>query len=140
MNTTLAEFLTQRKAQIKAQIVALKKELQSIQAAEDAIVTDDEEDTVGATGTRRSSTRITIKTMVVAALRNKQNGGDAHEIIKAIKEQYGKDIPRPSMSPQLSRLKDDGYLELRNGNWCLTEKAQKESAPEGADSEGHNLV
>ncbi len=73
--------------------------------------------------------------MVVAALRDRPNGGDAYAIINAIKEKYGKDIPRPSMSPQLSRLKEDGYLELRNGNWCLTEKALKETAPEGAVGE-----
>ncbi len=130
MTISLKDFLPQRKAQIKAQIAALKKELQAIQLAEGAIVSEDDEDTTVITS-RRKSSRITIKDMIIGVLENKPDGADSFKIRDLIKEKYDKDVPRPSISPQLSRLKaDDGLLELRGSNWVLL--PQKKTASEEA--------
>jgi hypothetical protein len=135
MTTTLKDFLPQRKAQIKAQMAALKKELQAIQTAEGAIVSDDEE-IATVTTQRRKTSKITIKDMIVAVLENKPEGADSFAIIDLIKEKYGKDVPRPSISPQLSRLKtDDGLLGIRGSNWVLLPK-KKTASEEAVGDEG----
>jgi hypothetical protein len=137
MSLTLKDFLANRKAEIKTQQVALRKELAEISAAETAIESScNGED---ATTRKRVSSRLTIKDMIIGVLENKIEGADAFKILEMIKEKYGKDISRPSLSPQLSRLKtDDGVLELDGNNWRLVEKPlQKESAPaRGADMVG----
>ena len=138
MERTLKDFLANRKAEIKLKINALKKELADIQAAENVIsVTADSE----SVPQKRNYGRRTIKEMVIGVLmRAPDKRGDSHEILRGLKDLYQKDIARASLSPQLSRLKDDDYLALEGSNWCLTEKALKETAPDGAASaEGDDL-
>src|SRR5690606_35067860 len=111
---------------IREQIAALRKEYKEIQAAEAAV-----SNVIGtAVNSRKSASgEPTIKDMVVAVLQERGSGADALEIIDLIKEMYGKEIPRPSMSPQLSRLKTDGVLKLDGKTWDLVEKNEGPAGP-----------
>jgi hypothetical protein len=67
---------------------------------------------------RRDST---IKKMVVSILaESPKEGLDALEILERIRQKYGLEIERTSLSPQLSRLKNEGILANENQRWMLT--------------------
>ncbi|GGA50764.1 hypothetical protein GCM10011385_00010 [Nitratireductor aestuarii] len=63
--------------------------------------------------------RGTIKDFVVQVLSDSPNGMVAMDILAAINEQFQKNYDRPSLSPQLSRLRQDGVLGLRGPVWYL---------------------
>ena len=63
--------------------------------------------------------KMSIKEMVVEVLQANPQGLKALALIRAIAQRYGKTIPRPSLSPQLSRLKAQGTV-IRDGRlWRL---------------------
>lgn len=66
--------------------------------------------------------RGTIKDFVVQVLSDSPNGMVAMDILAAINEQFQKNYDRPSLSPQLSRLRQDGVLGLRGPVWYLKKK------------------
>ena len=65
--------------------------------------------------------RLTIKQAVLEVLKDHPEGMTALEILSQINTRYfGGDILRTSLSPQLSRLKDnDRKIELRGNKWFL---------------------
>ena len=69
----------------------------------------------------RMSEKPTIKQMAQKALENdvefRRNGATSNEIRAHIKAVYNEDIEISSLSPQLSRLREDGAVELSNGRW-----------------------
>lgn len=60
-----------------------------------------------------------IKDYVVQVLSDSQKGMVALDILVAINERFGKNYDRTSLSPQLSRLRQDGVLGLRGPVWYL---------------------
>jgi len=81
-----------------------------------------------------------IKELVVLALKSKRkfrwNGASASDIRDFIKDAFGRDIERASLSPQLSRLRHEGILKLSNdGTWTLTTDSGNK-APTGDDHDG----
>jgi len=60
--------------------------------------------------------------MTLGALRDHfQHGATPTELSDYMKSAYGKEVDRNSISPQLSRLKEEGMVEvLSNGKWELT--------------------
>jgi len=66
-----------------------------------------------------NKTRPTIMQAVMEVLKDKPEGLTAQEILAEINTRYFDGaIIRPSLSPQLSRLKDrDKKIEYRNGRW-----------------------
>lgn len=64
----------------------------------------------------------TIKELIVKALDDHfKQGASAVDLIEFIKNAYGRAVERSSLSPQLSRLKQDGWIEQRaDGTWDLT--------------------
>lgn len=136
MVSPVRELLSARKAEIKKQQAALKIEMQEILTAEAAMGPAIAAD-VGQPKRSRLSSKITLKDMVKEVLSGRPEGADSFKILDLIKEQYGKEVARASLSPQLSRLKnDDKALELRGSNWFLL--PEKGSAPEGADNGDHS--
>lgn len=121
MNKTLKDFLAERKAEIKIQIAALRRELQQINAAQGIVDDDDVDDGGGAVRERTRSGQQTIKDMAMIVTDGKKEGADAGEIIRMIKERFDKDIPRESLSPQLSRLKAEGKMDLIGKIWKRTD-------------------
>lgn len=61
----------------------------------------------------------TIKDYVVQVLSESKRGMSALDILTAINERFGKDYDRTSLSPQLSRLRQDGVVGLRGPIWYL---------------------
>lgn len=115
MNTTLRDFMDAREAAIKEQIKALRAEMAEIKVARQALSAGMTDST-----TSRDNASLTIKDMVRAILEAAPKGMTAHDILASIKADYGKDIERTSLSPQLSRLKADNEVWLEGDRWFTT--------------------
>ncbi len=77
---------------------------------------------------------LTLKQLTVRALQdNFPAGASAGQLLDAFKNAYGREVERSSLSPQLSRLKDAGVIELDGRLWRL---ARKENSPEAIASSG----
>ena len=68
----------------------------------------------------RKKAALTIKQMVVKLIGQNGAGLSAIDLMARIKAVYDLEIPRSSLSPQLSRLKQEGRLVDKSGIWCLT--------------------
>lgn len=63
---------------------------------------------------------LTIKQMVITTLREHlPNGATANELLDAFLRNWGRIEMRTSLSPQLTRLKRDGKIELHGKVWTL---------------------
>ena len=63
---------------------------------------------------------LTIKQMVITTLREHlPNGATANELLEAFFRNWGRREMRTSLSPQLTRLKRDGKIELHGKVWTL---------------------
>lgn len=123
MSQTLRDFIAQREAEVRAQIAKMQSELRELQSAKRAIN--------GAAGGKDASPpsggKATIKDKIRDVLAEHTNGGTSDDIIKWVKSSFGTEVPRTSMSPQLSRLKSEGVVTLNNSTnvWQLAEHASK---------------
>lgn len=84
----------------------------------------------------------TMKQAAVQALREATGGLTTNELLKIINNELGTTYARSSLSPQLSRLKSDGFVyREEDGRWILAsdpslnENGAPEDAPEHADRE-----
>lgn len=129
MNETLRDFIVSRKTEIKRQLRALKQEWRELQAAESAISTHESTDENQRKG-------ITIKEMILGVLAEPNTCANAQEIISMIKRKYDVEIQRTSISPQLSRLRQEGRLYMKGNNfWCLAEQSEAQNKEaSGADT------
>ena len=107
MNTTLRDFIDSRETAIKEQIKALRAELAEIKLARQALNGGAQD-----LQTSPNNSSPTIKEMVRTILDAAPSGLTAHQILEKINSDYGKDIERTSLSPQLSRLKSDNEVFL----------------------------
>lgn len=81
-------------------------------------------------GNRKANIRRgTIKDKIISVLSDCPEGADANKIVQLVVAKYGQEIPRTSLSPQLSRLKEDGWLNLRGKTWTYVDP-QDETPPE----------
>lgn len=111
---TIRNLLNNRKSDILKQLRLLRFELVEIKQLEYAL------------NNRKSPARIlktpklfTFKDMAVKALENR-DGATSAELVKLIQSIFNKRIQRSSLSPQLSRLKEMGILELKDDKWSLS--------------------
>lgn len=63
--------------------------------------------------------KVTIKEAVVGVLEEHASGLPALDILREINQRHETDYVRESLSPQLSRLKNDGHIELTGRLWHL---------------------
>ena len=127
MNLTTREFLANREAEIISQMKDLRDELREIRDIKGALIVRNNPEMAD-----KVSSGLTFQDMIVAVLNGTETGAaTALEILDLIDKKFEKKILRSSISPQLSRLKDKGVLNLDNGNWTLTTafKAQKAENP-----------
>ena len=118
--TTLREFIATRQAELASQLAALKHEERELRIALEAL----DGGKPRANGKVRGE-RPTLNAMIVTVLR--QHGqATAETVIERIKGQYFVDVPKSSMSPQLSRLKREGIVELDllDKTWRLASEGQ----------------
>jgi hypothetical protein len=116
MATTLRDFIAQREAQIRDQQKALKAELRDLQVAKTALELQRPPD-----ATSPSNSGTTIKEMAREVLSSQPNGLNSSGILDGIKKTFGREIERTSLSPQLSRLKEDGELALKGEVWFTSD-------------------
>jgi hypothetical protein len=118
MSTTLRDFIANRKGEIRDQLKMLKTELKELLLAEAALDGQD-----GTPAVAQSGGGPTIKDMARFVLNHDvaKEGLTSAEILGYIKEEYGREIDRTSLSPQLSRLKDAGEVALLGEKWFSKE-------------------
>lgn len=139
---TLREFITTRQTEIRTQIAALRAEDQELRIALAAIDTDASPSAPRSSNRGRVS-RQTIKDKIVEVLRAHPEGGTAEAIIEWVQQTHGTEIPRNSLSPQLSRLKQDGAVirDDESKKWRLIETEQSpegNAPPEGGADAGED--
>ena len=72
----------------------------------------------------------TYKQLVVKALAEHfENGATANELLDFFKREWGREVLRTSLSPQLSRLKNDNLIELEGRTWHLSKPARAFGTP-----------
>jgi hypothetical protein len=70
---------------------------------------------------------LSIKDLALRALRDRFiEGATAQELIDYFEAAYGRRIERSSLSPQLSRLKDEKRLQFEGKLWTLPKQEQIE--------------
>lgn len=116
----LRDYLAQRRAEVQASIKALRCELAELDAAERALPSNGEatpkpKKERGSAGTGKK----TLKEMALEVLEGMPNGLEAVGILDAIQKVHGITVRRESLSPQLSRLRQDGHLILDGSVWKL---------------------
>jgi len=139
---TLREFMSNRRSEIQAQIKALRLELVELDAAErglSEVTGQPAKKDRGATGTGR----MTLKELALEVLGRHPEGADALTILADIKAKHGLEIARESMSPQLSRLGQEGVLVRHGFVWRLNKpmtasaewEAQNDETPDAPTSD-----
>jgi len=135
----LSDYLASRRAEIEAQIKALRAELTEIRIAEDALA--------GATPTRAAVASATgpatvrtgsIKDWVLKALMHEPEGLETDAVIFKVREIGGPEVSRNSMTPQLSRLKAARLIGQEGRLWRLPSKTepQNDETPDGYQPSG----
>jgi hypothetical protein len=109
-------ILNARRAEIEAEIKALKLELEQVRAAEEAIAAiSGEKPKAKPSGVRNGS----IKDWILKALETERAGLDTEGVISVVSFLGGPEVLRSSMTPQLSRLKSAGLIALDGRKWLL---------------------
>lgn len=130
--TGIRDFISKRRAELEAKLSALAEpiyaELAELDAAEAALAPKRAQQQADGDQRATDENKMTIKDMVLDVL-GVVPSADANEVLKYIKQRFGVELARTSLSPQLSRLKGDGKIVLRGKRWSL---AQNNEAPAGA--------
>lgn len=127
MSNRTVDFLTQREGEIEGEIKALNDELRGIYAAKQAMgIFVRPVDKVSAPNVNPiadSGQRMSNMGMVKAVLADFPDGKESNDLLSIVKERFGVEIPRSSLSPQLSKLKKKGEVKWRGGKWKLNKPA-----------------
>jgi len=122
----LRDYLAQRRQAIQSEIKALRAELSEIDAAHRALAGEVNVAEPSSQGKK------TLKEMALEVLSANPNGLDAVGILAAIKSEFGKTVQRESLSPQLSRLGQNGDVVREDGVWRIAH-ASLQSEPQVSD-------
>lgn len=138
--SNLREFLQTRERELTAQILPIRKEIAQMQETlasleEELAEIQKSAEAIGMVNGVRTQRAAkaptkegTIKDYAVQVLADAPNGLVALDILARINERFGTDYPRTSLSPQLSRLKNEGRIARRGVVWFLV--GEKEKGPE----------
>jgi hypothetical protein len=128
--SSIEEKLKQELQIISNKIKDLESEKKKIKAALDAVrgFSDSFDAPV-----KRQSSDMTFKDKIEIALSEKfTEGAISNDILDYCNERWPEyPIKRSSLSPQLSRLKVDGVIDLVDKKWVLKEKPSEASTSEG---------
>lgn len=147
METESLRLLRLREAELeqlivdmRSEIVPLEKEREQVRRGIRAMTGE----TIPSTGLRASSDAVahhrrianpsiqslTFKQLVIKALMEHfVNGATAIELLDFFKREWGREVLRTSLSPQLSRLKNDNLIELRGKTWHLSKPVKAFGVP-----------
>lgn len=117
----LLEPLRRQQHDLQAQIKTYERELGDLQNAAKAIgIVNRIEKPLGVT--RRNAPKVTIKEAILEVLQDYPEGLIALDLLPKINDRFSWRIARETLSPQLSRLKQEGKLLYRDGVWILPSK------------------
>ena len=138
------EFLATRRKELESKISELRPQVSKLQSELRALQSELSEVEIASNAIGRSSSgggpslfervaggppirKGTLKDKIIAVLKLRPKGATSTEILDLIAEQFDETIPRTSLSPQLSRLKSEGWLSLIGSNWILTDHQNDET-------------
>ena len=131
LEETLSEFIARRRQEIAVAEEALKEHLRALAAERLQLARA----VVGVKERRKP--RGVIKRAVLELLEQNPDGMDALTILVTINYRLGSNFERTSLSPQLSRLKEDGFVSLNRKIWKLAATTSAhEISPAHFKSEG----
>lgn len=117
------EELIKLRARVRAHLQQIDDELESIEKAAAAISFDFEtainQTEENAEKLKRPIPGMTMKEASIEILEKHPGGCTATEIRFLMRDMFGMNFERSSLSPQLSRLKFDGVVTRRDGRWVL---------------------
>jgi hypothetical protein len=123
LEETFSEFIARRRQEIAVAEDALKEQLRALTAERLRLAR-------AIVGTkRRCQPRGAIKRAVLELLKQNPDGMDALTILVTINYRLGSNFERTSLSPQLSRLKEDGFVTLNRKIWKLAAISANEISP-----------
>jgi hypothetical protein len=125
MPETLTEFIARRRQEITVAEEVLKEQLRALVAERSRLARA----ATAITGKERRQPRGVIKRAVLETLEHAPEGMDALTILFTINYRLGSNFARTSLSPQLSRLKDDGFIILTRKIWKLAPNGDDEISP-----------
>lgn len=149
---SLAQFVKRSLAELDARETDLRAQLSKILAQKDQLkrAASIAEEVVAftpvvqSTLTNRRPRRLrgmTLKEAIVEILEQRGHGLAASEILRELNSRHGTDFARESLSPQISRLRQEGHLELTDRIWHL--RGQPITSPSSdnnkKDIEGDNI-
>ena len=132
--------LTREKASLQTRLGPIISELDQIDIAIRAMTGK----VISASGTAASSAsvahhkriahpdiqKLTFKQLIVKALgEHFTNGATANELLELFERKWGRRLMRTSLSPQLSRLKNDKIIELEGKVWHLSKPVKAFGVP-----------
>lgn len=107
----------QREKELQAELAQLQAMIRNLEAAMAVLQSSIQEH-----GIAGETPRMTIKEGVMQVLRQvAPRGLSALSILERLRVDLDMDYPRTSLSPQLSRLKQEGKIRLEGGVWFLNE-------------------
>jgi hypothetical protein len=112
--------LRQEAAVAEAKIKQIEQELIDLRNAAKAIGIPNRLPTAPLGVTRRKSAETTIKEAVLQVLADYPRGLMALDLLAEINKRFQWQLVRPSLSPQLSRLKREGKIFNQGSVWHLT--------------------
>jgi len=149
---SLEDFIIRRRRELEAQAEQVRDQLHALEAEIDRL--DRAAKAAGISpsdpaGAREIDyvtphlTERTIKAAVLAVLNESGRGMTALEILAAINSRFDSNYARTSLSPQLSRLKQQGSIKRDGIVWSL--RRPEEIGPahprsEGADVQGQRMT
>lgn len=114
-----------RAGQRRAEIEALYREIQDLERVSRAIDNLPEPQQKPAPGPTEEEAPLTIKGAVLAVLADAPQGLIALDILRRINQRFGLGLVRTSLSPQLTRLKKAGAIDLHGSIWTTGPKFKK---------------
>jgi hypothetical protein len=120
--------LNNQKIELEIQIASLKAQLNRVQSAITALTAGDLFDEMYPIAYRERREPGTLKQMAFTVLFEEQKAMTATQILGKIYEKFGERVERTSMSPQLSRLGQQGYLVREENLWKISENYRQSGA------------
>ena len=130
--------VTQQIENLRKQLAPLEAELSQIRVAKAAINSDDDYEPLAPDSPRPLAQlvfppvlgayhHLTMKQLTMKALAEQfPAGATARELIKFFKNAWGRaDVVRSSLSPQLSRLQEDGFIKREGRVWHLVKEFEQ---------------
>lgn len=127
MTETLAAFIARRTKELDDEELPLRQRMEQIKAERDqlrraSLAAGIEADAFAGSEKPKRGRRPrsgTIKTVVISILTEAARPMAASELLHRLNEAQGTTLIRSSLSPQLSRLKQEGLIKLTDGYWHM---------------------